>query len=213
MNNPATKKCSKCLKTKRLSSFYSHESGKYGVRARCKACMNAIAKDNGNYYKPQPKVMTPTAKRQATLYEQGLRECQVCKAVKGLHFFYNRRDTDTHNGYDKLCSECLKQYKKEWHLKRNVDVRIYLYQYRVDKGCVDCGIKDPRVLEFDHLKDKKFNLGKAHMISGLTVKEVKKEVRKCVVRCSNCHKIKTHNEQGTWLNAMFNESQLKETSL
>ena len=213
MNKPATKKCSKCLKTKKLNSFYSHKGGKYGVRARCKACQKTIAKNNGHYYKPRPKTIKPTAKRQITLYEQGLRECQVCKKVKQLTFFYNIKKLDTHNSYDTQCSECLKQYKKEWHLTRNVDVRIFLYQYRLEKGCVDCGIKDPRVLEFDHLKDKKFNLGKAHMIKGMTVKEVKKEVRKCVVRCSNCHTIKTHKEQETWLNAMFDRSQVKETSL
>lgn len=213
MTKSATKKCSKCLKTKRISSFYKHEGGKYGVRGRCKACSKVIQKENRHYYKPSPKMITPTAKRQATLYEQGLRECQVCKAVKQLTFFYEKRKGDTHARYDNLCSDCLKQYKKEWHLKRNLDVRIFLYQYREKNGCIDCGIKDPRVLEFDHLKDKKFNLGQAHMISGLTIKEVKKEVRKCVVRCSNCHKIKTHNEQDTWLNAMFNKSQVKETSL
>jgi hypothetical protein len=153
--------------------------------------------------------------RQIPLYAKGLKECIVCKEIKKLKFF-NKRNSSKSKGYtqyDNHCIECRVKHKKEWHLKRNLPIRLYLYQHREQQGCVDCGIKDPRVLEFDHLKNKKFNLGQAHMIRGLTIAQVKREVKKCVVRCSNCHKIKTHNEQSTWLNAMFNESQVKETSL
>ena len=151
--------------------------------------------------------------RQIPLFAKGLKECYVCKEVKKLKFFAEKSSGKSYYKYDNLCLGCRKNYKKEWHLKRNIDVRVFLYDYRIKQGCIDCGIKDPRVLEFDHLKNKKFNLGKAHMIRGLKLSELKKEVKKCVVRCSNCHKIKTHNEQGTWLNVMFNKSQVKETSL
>jgi hypothetical protein len=151
--------------------------------------------------------------RQLPLFAKGLKECEVCKEVKKLKFFAKRPTGKSYHGYDNRCLECRKQYQKEWHLKRNVDIRMFLYEYRIKNGCVDCGINDPRVLEFDHMKNKKFNLGKAHMIKGLTLTQLKREVKKCVVRCSNCHKIKTNQEQGTWLNDMFNKSQVKESSL
>ena len=208
MPTPKSKKCLGCLKTKRLTSFYVLKEGKYGRRARCKDCMTAYSKAKGHYYKPRPKVITPTGARLHALFEQGLKECSACKKVMELKNFQKRKSGATHQGYSNLCSECLKQYKKEWHLTRNTDIRNFLYTYRITNGCVECGEKDPRTLEFDHLRDKKFNLGKAHMIKGLTLKEVKAEVRKCVVRCSNCHKRKTHKEQQTWLNAMYENSQV-----
>lgn len=203
MDKPKSKRCSKCLKTKRLTSFYAHTEGKWGVRARCKVCMNAETKSRGYSYKPKPKVISPTGKRLSSLFEQGLKECSVCKVVKQVNHFKKRPSGIAYKAYDNMCVDCRKQAKKDWHLTRNTDIRIFLYDYRVKEGCVDCGEKDPRTLEFDHLRDKKFNLGKAHMIKGITLKEVKAEVRKCVVRCSNCHKRKTHKEQGTWLNDMF----------
>lgn len=209
MTTPKSKKCSKCLKTKRLTSFYALADGKYGVRAKCKVCMNSETK---SYYKPRPKVITPTGARLTALFEQGLKECGVCKTVKKLDSYWKRPSGHGHKAYDNLCVDCRKQSKKDWHAKRNLDVRNFLFTYRVENGCVDCGQSDPRVLEFDHLRDKKFNLGQAHMVKGITLKEVKAEVRKCVVRCSNCHKRKTHKEQDTWLHTMYEEMQAKEGS-
>ena len=36
-----TKKCRKCGENKPFSEFYSHYSGKYGLRPRCKECLSA----------------------------------------------------------------------------------------------------------------------------------------------------------------------------
>lgn len=206
---PATKKCTKCQKTKRLTSFHAHSEGKYGVRAKCKVCLiaenKARAKANDYYYKPKPNVITPTTARLISLFNQGLKECSACKEVKKLSQFQKKAMAKEYTSFQNLCNPCLKQYKKEWHLKRNLDIRVFLFNYRIKKGCVDCGNKDPRVLEFDHLRNKKFNLGRAHMMKGLTIKEVRSEVRKCAVRCGNCHKKKTHKEQDTWLNSMYEQ--------
>ena len=207
MNTPKSKKCSKCLKTKRLTSFYDLKEGKYGKRAKCKLCMQAEAKAKGYYYKPRVRVISPTGARLTALFEQGLKECSVCKSVQELQHFSKRPTGKSYNAYDNYCITCRKQAKKDWHLQRNTEVRNFLYQHRVTNGCVDCGEKDPRILEFDHLRDKKFNLGKAHIMKGITLTEVKDEVRKCVVRCSNCHRRKTHKEQGTWLNVMYEDTQ------
>lgn len=58
-------------------------------------------------------------------------------------------------------------------------------------GCVDCGIADPRVLDFDHVRGTKIasiskmvnRVGTAHTLIA--------ELAKCEVRCANCHRIKT----------------------
>jgi len=56
--------------------------------------------------------------------------------------------------------------------------------------CVDCGECDPIVLQFDHTRGKKFNIGDAGR-KGLSLPVVLREISKCEVRCANCHQRKT----------------------
>ena len=59
-------------------------------------------------------------------------------------------------------------------------------------SCVDCGESDPVVLEFDHVKGEK-RRAIADMVSNYySVKTIKDEIRKCEIRCANCHRKKTH---------------------
>jgi hypothetical protein len=56
------------------------------------------------------------------------------------------------------------------------------------------GQTNPAVLDFDHLRDKKYSL--TDMIrKGYGLPSIKKEIEKCVIRCANCHRIKTSIEQ------------------
>ncbi|MCX6765012.1 MAG: hypothetical protein NT148_00530 [Candidatus Nealsonbacteria bacterium] len=64
----------------------------------------------------------------------------------------------------------------------------YLNNYKEDRGCFKCGNKDHRVLEFHHLRDKKFTIGYAYYCH-FGMERVKEEIKKCAVICANCHKI------------------------
>ena len=58
-------------------------------------------------------------------------------------------------------------------------------------GCVDCGIKDPRVLDFDHIHGAKLaSIAKLAGTAGLPTRLLN-EIAKCEVRCANCHRITT----------------------
>jgi hypothetical protein len=64
--------------------------------------------------------------------------------------------------------------------------------------CVACGETDPLVLEFDHLRDKKFNITVG--VAARSWHAVLDEIGKCEVVCSNCHRRRTATRTG-WLRA------------
>ena len=68
--------------------------------------------------------------------------------------------------------------------------RIFLYL--LDHPCVDCGEKDPLVLEFDHVRGEKKREVSKLLCNGYAWKTIRAEIKKCVVRCANCHRHKTH---------------------
>ena len=106
------------------------------------------------------------------------------------------------------CKTCTRDYikshyykNKQYYLvkaKRRNDriknlVRQYLWEYLSHHKCVDCGETDPIVLEFDHIRDKKFAVSR---IARRTLDQIQEEVRKCEVRCANCHRRKTAKQFG-----------------
>ncbi len=83
--------------------------------------------------------------------------------------------------------------------RHRVKIRQKLLEYLSVRECVDCREKDPIVLEFDHRDRKdKFKIV-VKMLSGhYSWESVLKEIKKCDVRCANCHRRKTYKEQNCW---------------
>jgi hypothetical protein len=61
--------------------------------------------------------------------------------------------------------------------------------------CVDCGENETIVLEFDHIADKKRDVTRM-VNSGLLWATIEREIAKCQVRCVNCHRRRTAQQQG-----------------
>lgn len=125
--------------------------------------------------------------------------CSKCKINKSLEDF-NFRSRE-HNSRHSYCRECGKMltrnhYKnnKPQYLKRNLEA----YRKRKDfvremknRPCADCGIQYPfYVMDFDHREDevKEYHL---NQVDRLTMKTLKREIAKCDVVCSNCHRERT----------------------
>ena len=72
----------------------------------------------------------------------------------------------------------------------------YLLAYFREHPCADCGETDAVVLEFDHLRDKRFNIGAA--LPYRNWKSILEEIEKCEVVCANCHRRRTARRRG-WL--------------
>lgn len=94
-------------------------------------------------------------------------------------------------------SERLKPHRAKLQRERAAKARVLIRELKKsikeEKGCIDCGIRDWRVLDFDHRGDspKCFNISD----SILNIKKILLEIEKCDVRCANCHRIKTYERR------------------
>lgn len=67
-------------------------------------------------------------------------------------------------------------------------IKKYIQNYKLSKGCAICGYdKCAAALDFHHNgKDKTIGTGQA--FGSRSLENVKKEIEKCDVLCSNCHR-------------------------
>ena len=72
--------------------------------------------------------------------------------------------------------------------RRAAKIRRWLDEYKLSKGCVDCGYRDHHAaLHFDHVRGKKLR----NVCTSKSVKQAQAEIEKCEVRCANCHSVRT----------------------
>jgi preprotein translocase subunit SecD len=106
------------------------------------------------------------------------------------------------------CSECKREYDREYWQKtkalrnerkranatqvRNRN-RAYVWDFLTKNPCIDCGESDPIVLEFDHIQDKEENVS-ILVGNAASIERLDEEIRKCEVRCANCHRRKTASQ-------------------
>lgn len=81
---------------------------------------------------------------------------------------------------------------KEKSISRN---REFVFNYLSEHSCLDCGEKDPIVLEFDHITNDKIDNISDGIFSPWGLDKLIKEISKCEVRCANCHRRMTHKRR------------------
>jgi hypothetical protein len=134
---------------------------------------------------------------------------RCCRCEKGVDEVEFGPFKYAKDGLQSACRPCKRQYDVERHarisdeerarrLQRTMALadenRRKLYGYLLAHPCIDCGEKDPVVLEFDHVtEDKTGEIGMLYSRSSWA--RVLREIEKCVVRCANCHRRRTA-EQG-----------------
>ena len=69
--------------------------------------------------------------------------------------------------------------------------RRYVEQHILRNPCVDCGLLDPLVMEFDHISGKKIAEVSNLVRNAAPLSVIVAEIAKCVVRCANCHRRRT----------------------
>ena len=133
--------------------------------------------------------------------------CYQCKTNKSIKEFSK---ASSKRGYQNNCKPC-QAYNARKHYKKNKEKKIkntivknelirernydFLFKWmRRFAKCVDCGYNDIRALEFDHVRGEKYKGIKDMCNRTASIKSIKEEIRKCEVRCCNCHRIKTQKQ-------------------
>ena len=141
-----------------------------------------------------------------------MKTCCRCKRKKKEEEF-GRNQTNP-DGLQKYCKECKRGIARTWYnsscktshvlnvRKNNAKYRKimqdYVWEYLEQHPC-KCGQSDPILLEFDHVGGvkKEAEISKI-MCSTTNLDVLVREVKKCQVLCSYCHKRKTAEKFRHW---------------
>jgi len=87
--------------------------------------------------------------------------------------------------------------RRPGYVERN---KSYVLDYLEGNPCVDCGISNILVLQFDHRPEEHKKACVTELMRGTSsIATIQAEIDKCDVRCSNCHILITAERAGNWL--------------
>ncbi len=131
-----------------------------------------------------------------------MKKCTRCQVEKEESQFSKK----TKNRIHSHCKNCQSVLHSIWYFKhkkrrikqvllkkksRSIELDLLLDRLK-SNPCTDCKQQlNPWQMDFDHLKDKKFEIGMAR-IKGYAIKSVLEELKKCELVCANCHRNRTY---------------------
>lgn len=136
------------------------------------------------------------------------KQCNKCKAIKNISEF--NRNKSRKDGHHSICRICMKLYLQS-HYKNNTEYyknksrkaeqlsHHIITSIKSNTPCNDCGkYYDPICMDFDHVNplDKSFGICGSFKSLGLSLLKILKEIEKCDVVCSNCHRLRTKTRNG-----------------
>lgn len=129
------------------------------------------------------------------------KRCGKCKK----HLVASRfsRNASKPDGLQSRCKQCFKATHQKYYAKNKAlhrvrdrrykaNVREKFFGFLAQRACVDCGNDDPLTLDFDHVRGEKADNVSKMITNGCSWKKLMSEIKKCVVRCANCHRKKTY---------------------
>lgn len=140
-----------------------------------------------------------------------MKVCTKCKFPKEDEEF--NKNSSRKDGLNNICRICSNERSKKYYsenilhhrqvvnerkIKRITDNRIKLLEILKNSECKDCGTKDYRVFEFDHINNDKFQDVAFLLSTGYNWNKIKKEIDKCEIVCCNCHRLRTFTRSGNY---------------
>jgi hypothetical protein len=138
--------------------------------------------------------------------------CSKCGITKSVEQF--GKNSSRSDGFQTYCKKCRNDHQRTWYadsehkklhivrVKKNKqdyknEVQAVILGYLSEHPCVDCGNDDLEVLDFDHIDpNSKFDSVSNMMRRGFPVERIIEEIKKCQIRCANCHRKRTIRQFG-----------------
>ena len=123
--------------------------------------------------------------------------CELDLPKDDIHFAsrYDRKEKQ----FQHICRKCQKEYRKE-HYEKNKQKYIdkarvftksiieWFNEYKKTLKCKECGESRYWVLDFHHRNPKEKDIEVSSLVRNGNKTKILKEVEKCDVLCSNCHR-------------------------
>jgi len=127
--------------------------------------------------------------------------CTKCTCLKPINQFHKK--DGAYDGRQSICKSCRNIHGRKYMCKPHINKKLkkrkeeikyrnqrYIKEYLSMHSC-KCGVDDIRLLEFHHLKNKKYEV---HQMVWHKLESIDKEIAKCVVLCVNCHRRETNKD-------------------
>ena len=92
-----------------------------------------------------------------------------------------------------------KKNKEKWNIyrkKHQKEMKEWFLEYKKNLKCIKCGFDKHPALDFHHIDKNSKDRGIAKMLeSNMSKKSIIMEIEKCIVLCSNCHRILHYEER------------------
>lgn len=140
-----------------------------------------------------------------------VKKCTKCNKEKNEEEFSFKNKKNEKRST--ICNECQRVYKNKWYhkhkhnkenfrltrLKNKQKLKTQMLEFLIGKSCLDCGEKDIVTLDFDHKNPSEKVCNISTMLSNsFSWIKILKEIEKCEIRCSNCHRKKTAKQFGSY---------------
>jgi len=129
------------------------------------------------------------------------KKCTICKDKKSLSDFNKKKGTK--DGKQPACRDCNKERSRAYYAKNREAHSKTIYQrtkifrqelrrqiniYKSETGCSCCEENSPICLDFHHMDHEDKEDLVSRLIYMNSVNRLEKEIKKCCLLCSNCHR-------------------------
>ena len=85
-----------------------------------------------------------------------------------------------------------KKFRQSWYRSRIVERRKFVENYKLIKGCADCGYNAHHIaLQLDHIPGVRYHPKTIGAVKGSSLATLQKYLDKLDVVCANCHAIRS----------------------
>jgi hypothetical protein len=135
-----------------------------------------------------------------------MKKCSKCKTEKDeCEFFFRNKEKNTLHS---MCKECKREMDRNAYssnsngrkhkIRERADsskdeLTKYVNELKKKSSCEKCGESRWYVLDFHHIGEKKNGI--AIMMRKGSMNSLLKEISKCIILCSNCHRELHHLER------------------